>query len=520
MYRVFVASLLASLATAPAAAEERPRLVVQLTFDQMRGDLLERYYPALTGGLRRIIDQGYWVRAGTVEHGLTVSWPGHATLATGLHPARHGWTANEWWMEVGGRWREVDAASDPAARVIGREDRPGKSAASLLAPAIGDWFKAGHPSAKVIAIGSDAAVPYAGRIPDGVFWYDGTLGGYTTSTNYASRLPDWVERLNTALASLPSTWEYSGQAEWRALALHPQQCAPFRPSGGLPHRFEPGGSERSAHAWRGSTPLVDEALLRHAGEIVRANSMGADEVPDYLSLALGSTDAVGHEYGPASIEQLDTFIRLDRALGAFLEELDATVGEGRYVVALSADHGAADPPENFCEHRVTTAEIDALLDRIEAIAIAHKGSQVSLTRAIERELAAAPFIGEVYSAERLGNLHAADELGALAARSFRPGHVQNFPLWSDKPRLHHPARYGLFVNFKPGMIFDAATSVHGSPYAYDRLVPVAFFGHRVLRKTVMSGARTIDVAPTLAALAGVDAPGRLDGKALLVTPAN
>ena len=515
MYRIAVAGLLAFVPAVPTKAEEPPRLVVQLTFDQMRGDLLDRYYPALTGGLRRMMDQGYWVRAGTVDHGLTVSWPGHATLATGLTPARHGWTANEWWMEVDGQWREVDAASDPAAHVIGREDRPGKSAAGLLALSIGDWFKASNPSAKVIAIGSDAAVPYAGRTPDGVFWYDGAFGGYTTSTNYASRLPAWVESLNVSLSRLPDTWEYSGEAQWRALALHPQQCAPFGPASGLPHRFEPGGPERSAHAWRGSTPLVDEALLRHAAEIVRANGMGADDVPDYLSLALGSTDAVGHEYGPVSIEQLDTFIRLDRALGAFLDELDETIGEGRYVVALSADHGAADPPENYCEHRVTTAEIEALLDRIEVIAADHTGPQTSLVRAIERELAAAPFVGEVYSADRLGNLRAGDEMGALAARSYRAGHVPSFPLWSNKPRLHHPARYGLFVNFRPGMIFDAATSVHGSPYAYDRMVPVVLFGQGIPRKTIASGARTIDVAPTLAALANVRTPERLDGKALL-----
>ena len=61
-------------------------------------------------------------------------------------------------------------------------------------------------------------------------------------------------------------------------------------------------------------------------------------------------------------------------------------------------------------------------------------------------------------------------------RSFLPGRIPNFPLWSNKPREFHPARYGIFVQFKQGMIFDYARSVHGSPYAYDRLVPVIFYG--------------------------------------------
>jgi hypothetical protein len=90
-------------------------------------------------------------------------------------------------------------------------------------------------------------------------------------------------------------------------------------------------------------------------------------------------------------------------------------------------------------------------------------------------------------------------------------------LWSDKPRPFHPARYGIFVIFKEGMIFDAAKSVHGSPYAADRLVPVIFYGAGVPRRTLAAGARTVDVAPTLAGLAGIRTPPRLDGHPLLTS---
>jgi len=100
-------------------------------------------------------------------------------------------------------------------------------------------------------------------------------------------------------------------------------------------------------------------------------------------------------------------------------------------------------------------------------------------------------------------------------RSSRPGRIPNFPLWSAKPREFHPARYGIFVQFKQGMIFDYARSVHGSPYAYDRLVPIIFYGAGVPQRTLIKGARTVDVAPTLAALAGVPIAARLDGHALL-----
>jgi hypothetical protein len=513
MRRVVSFLIVAAIFSSPARAAERPRLVVQITFDQLRGDLLERYRPALTGGLRRVIDRGWWVRHGEAAHGITVSWPGHATLATGLYPSHHRLTANEWWMEVGGQWREVDAADDSRYRELGRVDRPGKSTVNMTGTSIGDWFRAASPRSKVVAIGSDAVVPYGGRKPDALFWYDGMAGGFTTSTNYAAALPPWIGRLNAKIAALPPTWTYSGDPAWLALANHPQRCPPFHPEAGFPHNYVPGENGRSVHSWIGSTPLAEEELFREAGDIVRANDLGRDDIPDYLNIVAGSTDSVGHEYGPVSAEQLDTVLRFDRALGIFLDDLDRTVGKGRYVIAISADHGATDPPEERCVHRVSSTEIDALLDRVEAIARTHKGSRQSLVAAIIGELEKAPFIGSVYTGDRLARMN--DWRAALMRRSFRPGHIPNFPLWSDKPRPFHPARYGIWVIFKEGMIFDAAKSVHGSPYAADRLVPVIFYGAGVPHRALPTGARTVDVAPTLASLAGISTPRGLDGKVLI-----
>jgi predicted AlkP superfamily pyrophosphatase or phosphodiesterase len=517
-----LALLAAALAAASPALAEPPRLVVQITFDQLRGDLLERYRPALSGGLKRVLDRAWWARRGDVAHGLTVSFPGHGTLATGMHPTHHGLTVNEYWERAGDHWGEVSVAADPTARTIGHDGVPGESPWRMEASSIGDWFKAASPPAKVIAIGSDAAIPYGGKQPDGTYWFDSAAGGFTTSTYYRASRPAWVEALNARIAALPRAWEPAVPQQWMKLVQHRSACPPFQPeapwpvtSGRMlgPHLYRQ--AEGSYLSWVGSTPLADAELLAHAGDIVRAEAMGADSTPDYLNLTIGSTDSVGHEYGPVSLEQLDTVLRLDRALGEFLDDLDRSVGKGRYVVGISADHGVADPPEEHCIHRVTKAEIEALLDRVEALARAHKGSEAELKAAIIAELEKAPFVGEVYTAERLARAPAGDWKAQLMKRSFLPDRIPNFPLWGDKPREFHPARYGIFVQFKRGMIFDYARSVHGSPYDYDRWVPVVFYGAGVPRRTLASGARTADVAPTLAALAGVQMPRRLDGRVLL-----
>jgi len=63
-------------------------LVILMVVDQMRGDFLEHYGPALTGGLRRLMDRGYTFERATHNHARTSTGPGHTTLATGVHTLR------------------------------------------------------------------------------------------------------------------------------------------------------------------------------------------------------------------------------------------------------------------------------------------------------------------------------------------------------------------------------------------------------------------------------------------------
>jgi predicted AlkP superfamily pyrophosphatase or phosphodiesterase len=61
---------------------------------------------------------------------------------------------------------------------------------------------------------------------------------------------------------------------------------------------------------------------------------------------------------------------------------------------------------------------------------------------------------------------------------------------------------------------EKAGAGHGSPYAPDRAVPVLFWGAGVAPGTVRGPAHSVDVAPTLAARAGLTPSGLLDGRAL------
>ena len=71
--------------------------------------------------------------------------------------------------------------------------------------------------------------------------------------------------------------------------------------------------------------------------------LGSEQL-DYLAISFSELDTTGHAFGPDSHEVQDVLLRLDRSIGELLDHLDAKVGKGRYVVALTGDHGVAPLP--------------------------------------------------------------------------------------------------------------------------------------------------------------------------------
>jgi len=68
------------------------------------------------------------------------------------------------------------------------------------------------------------------------------------------------------------------------------------------------------------------------------------------------------------------------------------------------------------------------------------------------------------------------------------------------------SNWGIIVEFTENAQLWTARSAHGSSYSYDREVPIIFMGKGVTPGIATGGARTIDVAPTLAEIAGVEYP--------------
>jgi predicted AlkP superfamily pyrophosphatase or phosphodiesterase len=518
-----VALVLGCLPSCSPAQPAQPKLIVQITVDQLRGDLLRDYIQVLSQGFGRLEGGGFWIKRGDLNYAVTVSFPGHATLATGMYPYHHGLVANEFWAQRDGKWASVDFSDDANFRILGDPAAIGASPKFLLCQTLGEWVKQADPRAKAISLGSDENIPiaYAGHKSDGVYVFDPAANSFTTSTFYAASIADWVKTFNQT--ELPRyqqrSWTLTVPGQFVSLASSRRTSLRGKLNPQFPHLYENESISRSDHpqpysAWFNSTPLKDEALFALAARAVDAERLGQRGAVDYLAIDVDSTDQVGHKFGPRSLEQLDTLVRLDHALARFLDHLDAVVGKNNYVVALSADHGAADPPEfRAGGRRITTPEIEAVLDKVEAIAKANPGTPAELADQIAAEVKRADFIADAYTPARLSK-QSDDPFVRLYQRSFRPSFTTDFPLWTTKNREYHPARYGVVARFKEGMIFDWAVSVHGSPYEYDRDVPIIFYGANIRHGSQPDGLMTVDVAPTLGAAAGIRPPAGLDGHPL------
>lgn len=502
----------------PPPPNDGPTLVVLMSVDQLRPDLLEGYGDLYVAGFRRLLDEGFRFRNATHDHASTETAPGHTTLATGVYPTRHGIVGNNWFVREGDSWRAVYSMEDRASEILGQPTMPGRSAANILRPGLADWVLARDRDARVVSVSRKdrSAIGLSAQARGEVYWLADEAGVFVTSEYYHDDYPDWISEFNqNVMPALYSDtlWESIVPAaartrtrpdtsRWELDGVHSY----------FPHRPADTGddlNEGTRNLWRFElTPFPDRAVAELAIAAIDEHRLGRRGTVDFLGVSFSQTDLIGHRYGPRSREQLDNLLRLDREIGRVLSYLDEAVGPGRWVLALSSDHGVLDIPEHLAETgvragRLTREHRQQLLDAIQAGMVGWDG-QEPVEASIERSIAALPFIGGAYTYADVESASPPDSFAALVAKSH-----------SRERTVDLAERWGVYVRYQPNFLpWASAPATHGSPYYYDRHVPLLFLGGGVRRGVSAERVATVDAAPTLAALAGVRAPGDLDGRSL------
>ncbi len=550
MFRPLVVSLFVFLfAVRPALADPpapRPRLVVFIAVDQMRGDYVERYGGQWSHGLRRLFDEGAFFAQAAYPYFTTVTCAGHATMGTGTFPMTHGQIQNSWFDRDSGK--DVACTDDATVTQVSyAANAPagmgGNSAARMQAPTFADELRgqATHaPRIVSLSMKPRSAIGLAGHAGDVVLWYD-TGKGWATSTAFAKDKNPIVEKF---LAANPIEKELS--TPWTKLL--PEQAYFFEDDGlgegpergwtkTFPHAFlsQPGAAPDADafERWENS-PFADAYLERMAVALVDGMKLGQTAgSTDYLAIGFSALDRVGHPFGPRSHEVQDTLVRLDRTIGELLAALDARVGRGNYVLALSADHGVSPIPEQMAKMHFDAGRMDgrALTTKLSQVLAEKLGAGKHLEKITAPYVYLAPGVYEKLNAKPESLQAVIDTITSApgVARVLTRDQLESGVATDDKilraARLSwFPSRSGdLLIVPKPYWLAGAAGTSHGTPYAYDQRVPVLLFGAGVKPGKYWQAATPADLAPTLAALCGITmsrSDGRVLSEALAATSAS
>ena len=548
-------TLLACVLAAPVMAKEKPKLILQITVDQFRGDLPTRYYERLgQGGLRYLLDQGVVYNNAHHAHANTETIVGHVTLATGAQPAAHGMIGNIWFDRTTGvttyniedpeyhlltEGADVDAATeiDPTQKAATSD---GRSPRAILTTTFSDELASltgGKAKVFGVSVKDRGAVSMAGHTGK-AFWFSKAINQFVTSSYYYDEYPQWMVDWNAK--DLPG--KYAGTA-WEL--MHPIEEYLFGDRDDQEWEFELDSYGRTfPHAFTTAdnpyfstfltvSPAGDELTTDFAKTVIKEEGLGEDNITDFLGVSYSATDYIGHFFGPSSLESEDNILRLDKTLADLFAYVDQKVGLENTLIVLSADHGGPEAPGYLATLGIPTGYVTPndwdtapAVERVKAkFAITGKMIEgydhpylyltsdiindpeidlLALESAIAKELITFP--GVSY---------------AITSTSLEKGEIPDNQLTRAVLNNYNAARSGnIYLVFNPGWFINdldglSVAVVHGSPWRYDTFVPIIFAGNGLEPQKVSRRVHTVDVALTLATVVGANPPSGASGDVLL-----
>jgi len=533
--RIF-ASVFLSLFIYTTSYSQKPKLIVGIVVDQMRYDYISRYWSKFgDNGFKRLVTEGYFCKNTNYNYVPTYTAPGHASIYTGTTPSSHGIIANNWYDRESNTM--VYCVDDKSVNALGGDTKAGQmSPRKLLNTTIGDQLNlSDNFQSKVIGIAlkDRGAILPAGKSGKAAYWYDGSTGNWISSTYYMKALPQWVTEFNNRAVAkrfLESTWNTLLPIEQYTEST-PDDSPYERPFTGLTKATFPYvlpelmAANEKLNMIR-STPYGNTFTKDFAIETIKAENMGKGNASDLIAISFSSTDYIGHQFGPNSVEVEDTYLRLDQDLAELLKFLDEWVGKNNVLVFLTADHGAAENPTYLKDHSISSGtfneyELKGKLKKAmakefsDSLVLSVSNQQVFLDqKAISLKTLKADKIENSivdFLLKENGIANAFPEYN-LVNKEYAEG------IESVIKNGYHVKRSGdVMINYLPYWMDSEVKfgTTHGSPYEYDTHVPLIFYGYTIKPGSTSEKINITDIAPTICNLLNIEVPNGTSGKPIL-----
>ena len=547
-------------ATNKNSEQSSPKLVLQITVDALREDLLKRYKSHFSEhGLNYLIDGGVYYENAHYQHANTETIVGHTSLATGTIPAIHGMVGNVWlnreqnrlvYNIEDGQYRLLSESAgvdqkteiDPTQKTAKSE---GRSPTNILTSTFSDELAthfAGRSKIFAVSVKDRGAVSMAGQHGK-AYWFSKASGQFVSSNYYYTEYPKWVTQWNQS----NPTAEYSQRA-WHLQSKPGEYVFGLRDNQNFESDF-PGFGRTFPHEY-GSlgdkyfttrltlSPAGDQLTLEFAKALIENEQLGLDETPDFLSISFSSTDYVGHIFGASSLESEDNLLHLDRVLADLFSYIDQKIGLENTIIAFSADHGQPEVPEflhafgnneaHYFDKKKITQELIASSTELTAYQHQLSEGQLLIQEYFPPYLylnhveinASGLSVAEIQKvlAKQLRQVKGVSH--ALTQEDMANKHTLTDPISLSVAKNYHPKRSGDIYIVLDRNVYIAdfgrlqVSSTHGSPWPYDTHVPVIFAGMSLSGKKISRAITPYDVAPTLSALLKIAEPSGSIGNTL------
>ena len=515
---------------------KKPKLVVGIVIDQMRYDYLTRFADRYSEkGFKRLLNDGFSLENAHYNLIPTYTAVGHASIYKGTTHSENAIISNNWYDNFSKK--TIYCVDDANYKTIGNESDEGKkSPYRMLTTTVTDQLHLAqnmHGKTIGIAIKDRSSILPAGHTANAAYWFSGgNFGQWISSSFYMEELPSWVRKFDAskkAYEYVSTPWEtlYDLSTYTQSIADNNEFEALYNgeQTPTFPHNIPALRKSNGNYSLIKAIPAGNSITADFAKAAIIGENLGKSEHTDFLTISFSSTDYVGHQYGPASVEIEDSYLRLDKDLADLFQTLDTEVGEGNYTLFLTADHAAVHVPAYLQSLRIPAHYFNGTAFKKHLTTITQKSfnshslienvsnyqvflnkrvldslglDQHTVAQKIADEAISFDGIYKAVTAKTLQTTHFSE--GML--NSLQNGYNQKFS--GDVMLLPYPAT----------LSYGRKGTSHGSGYSYDTHVPILFYGNGIQQGSSSKRHEIVDIAPTIANLLQIEAPNSTTGKVI------
>ncbi len=274
-----------------------PKLVVNITIDQLRTDYIEAFSPLYgQNGFRKLLSEGRVYEAASYDFAPVDRASAVASVSTGTTPYYNNIVGTQWLDRSS--LRPVFCVDDPKYSTS-----PGRLSTST----IGDELKVatnGSSLVYALAPARDAAVLSAGHAADGAVWIDDKQGVLTTTDYYPAKVRKWLEAYN------------------------------------------------AVYSQRATDDRTKNLAVAHAAEAcVTENALGRDGNTDYLAVTLS---AKGRNATNWQTDMEGVYTKLDALLASLIGGIEKQVGKQNVLFMITSTGYTDEENVDYSKYRIPT----------------------------------------------------------------------------------------------------------------------------------------------------------------------